>query len=132
MKLAVEKSGRLSWALSGLGRAYASAGKRADALDILDELERRSQTENVSALHLAALDIALGEYGKAIEKVREMAERREPVFQIQFPTFLRPLWKEPEFIELVNQIGFARYDSATGRFEAVEQAQDKLNGIKNP
>jgi tetratricopeptide (TPR) repeat protein len=131
MKLAVKLSGRLSWALSGLGRAYASAGKRADALRILDELEARSQTENVSALHLAALDIALGEYGKAIEKVREMAERREPVFQLHFHTSLRPLWKEPAFIELVNQAGVAQYNPETKRFDAVVQKDHPREGIEN-
>jgi TolB-like protein/Tfp pilus assembly protein PilF/predicted Ser/Thr protein kinase len=132
LELAVQLSGRLSWALSGLGRAYASAGHRDDALHILDELEARSQTEYVNALYFCELYIAIGEHGKAMEKLREAVDLREAVFTIHFWPLYRPLWKEPAFIELVNQIGVARYDSATGRFEAVEQAQDKLNGMEIP
>ena len=125
LELAVKLSGRLSRTLSSLGRASVLAGRRADALRIVEELETRSQTEYVTALSFCEVYIALGEHDKAIEKLREGVERREMVLFIHFVPIYRPLWKEPTFIELVNEIGVARYDSATGRFEPVEQAQNK-------
>ena len=120
-ELAVKLSGRIPMPLGVLGQTYAAAGLTNDAKDLLNELTRRFHAEKVrGGPHLAGLLIALGDDDKAIEQVRNSVQQGHQLFVLHFWPDYRSLWKDPRFIELVNQAGIARYNPETEKFEVVE------------
>jgi Flp pilus assembly protein TadD len=56
-----------TFALSGLGQAYAVAGRRAEAQKLLEQLTELSKQEYVPAMSRARIYVGLGENGKAFE-----------------------------------------------------------------
>ena len=120
-ELAVKLSGRIPMPLGVLGRTYAAAGLTNDAKDLLNELTRRFHAEKVQGgPHLAVMLIALGDDDKAIGQVRHSVHQGHQLFVLHFWPDYRSLWKDPRFIELVNQAGIARYNPETEKFEVVE------------
>ena len=64
--------------LAPLGLAYGLAGRRADALKILAEMERASKKRYVSPYHLAAVYSGLGRMDEAFSLLDQALERRNP------------------------------------------------------
>ena len=65
-----------TWYLGHLGWAYGAAGRRADALQILDELRDRSSREYVAPFHLAFVHLGLGDHDAAIAALELACEQR--------------------------------------------------------
>ncbi|MEO8347668.1 MAG: protein kinase, partial [Acidobacteriota bacterium] len=65
-----------SWYLALLGSAYASAGRREDALAILSELRNRSSREYVAPYHVSFVHLGLGDHAEAIAALESAAEQR--------------------------------------------------------
>jgi eukaryotic-like serine/threonine-protein kinase len=64
--------------LAPLGLAYGLAGRRADALEILAEMEGASKKRYVSPYHLAAVYSGLGRTDEAFSLLYQALERRNP------------------------------------------------------
>ncbi len=65
-----------TWYLGLLGRGYGEAGRRTDALRVLDELRERSSREYVAPFHLAFLHIGLGDLDAAVAALELACEQR--------------------------------------------------------
>ncbi len=101
---AVEFSGGNTAFRSNLAHAYALAGRRNDAVAILNELKDRSKHEFLNPSEIALIYVSLGEQDQAmvwLEKAYE--ERFDPVI-LTWPAF-DPLRTDPRFQNLMRRIG---------------------------
>jgi TolB-like protein/Tfp pilus assembly protein PilF len=108
MKVAVEASGKNSWALGLFGAIFALAGDREAALRIAGQLEQRRQSEYISALHIAAIHLYVGDGNKAIEWLEKAYEERAAlVFSINSYAMLpfEALRPDPRFQGLLRGMG---------------------------
>ncbi len=102
----VNNSGRAALALGFLARIYGQAGRRDDALRVLAELDRRSETEYISPSWPALVHVGLGQKDEAFELLNRAIDERD-----FFVTFLNDWWvfdplrSDPRFEELVRRIG---------------------------
>ena len=99
--------GRTDYALGYLGYAYAMAGQRDKALEMLNTLQDRATRQHVVPYAFAPLYVGLGDYDKAIEALWRDYEQRATPFLLWlkvFPVF-DPLHSDPRFIELLRKIG---------------------------
>jgi serine/threonine protein kinase len=90
---------------SYLGYAYAMAGKRDEALEILEEMKERWERGDIRALPIARVYVALGEEKLALEWLEKSLERREPrmVLLKADPRF-DPLRSNPRFKDLLKKM----------------------------
>jgi serine/threonine protein kinase/Tfp pilus assembly protein PilF len=71
--------GRSSFALGNLGWAYASTGRTAEALKLLEELQERAQKQYVPSWSFAVVYSGLGEMDKAFDWYEKAVDEREPL-----------------------------------------------------
>jgi predicted Zn-dependent protease len=83
---------------TSLGFAYALAGRRDEALEILEEMKERWKREDIRALPIARVYVALGEEKLALEWLEKSLERREPRMVL--------LKVDPSFDRLRSNPGF--------------------------
>ena len=97
---------RQSFYLGMLGGAYAAAGRRSDALSLLEELRRRSAREYVPPLHLAFLHVALGNADEALDSLdRACAERNGLMwYWLRASALFDPLRSDPRFAAILEKI----------------------------
>jgi DNA-binding SARP family transcriptional activator/TolB-like protein/Tfp pilus assembly protein PilF len=94
--------------LASLGSAYALAGKRAEALSVSKELQKRSAQHYVSPYNRSLLFLSLGEKDKAFEWLeRAYDERAEWMIYLSVDPRFDSLRSEPEFRDILCRIGFA-------------------------
>jgi serine/threonine-protein kinase len=100
-------SGRSSNFLRTLGQAYVAAGRRADALKILSEMEQLRKQKRVRATDLAALCGSLGRMDQAFQWM-DMAvqERESALVQIQVNAAFDSLRQDPRFQALLRRMNF--------------------------
>ena len=97
--------GRQSHYVALLGGAYASAGRRSEALGLLAELTERSSREYIPPFHLAFLHIPLGNADEAISCLEKAcAERNALAWWPQVCPFYDPLRAHPRFPALLAKI----------------------------
>jgi tetratricopeptide (TPR) repeat protein len=110
MKKNVELTGdHTDYGLGYLGYAYAMAGQRDKAMELLNTLQKRATRQTVVPYAFAPLYVGLGEKDKAIESLWQDYEQRASPFLlwlIVFPTY-DSLHSEPRFQELLSKIGVA-------------------------
>jgi tetratricopeptide (TPR) repeat protein len=101
----VTLSGRMSYFLSFLGGALAGAGRRAEALDVLRELEERDRLE--PAWFAPLVYAALGEFDAAFEGYQRamVAGVRPTPLAMTFPA-LDPVRRDPRFADLLQSSGY--------------------------
>ena len=88
--------GRTDYALGYLGYAYAMAGQRDKALEMLETLQDRAKRQYVIPYAFAPLYVGLGENDKAIEALwRDYEERATPflLWVKVFPVFDRSAFR---------------------------------------
>ncbi len=84
-----------------LAEAYAGAGRREDALRILEEV--RGSADHVNVAYVYA---ALGEADAAFEWLEKAYERRQgELGWLQVAPVLDPLRSDPRFQDLLRRIG---------------------------
>ena len=106
MQKAVALSGRSTERLAGLGHCYAAAGKKAPALEILDELSRLSQERYVSPYCVAMVYASLDENDKAFAYLEEAYEERNPnLIELNTEPAFDGLRGDRRYGELVRRIG---------------------------
>jgi tetratricopeptide (TPR) repeat protein len=95
--------------IAALGHAYAAAGRRSDALKIVEQLKGFiSQQRYVSPYSVALIYIALGERDEAFEWLeRASQERDESYIHLKVDPRLDELRADPRFTERLRQIKLA-------------------------
>jgi len=101
-KAAVELSQRAPVYLAGLGYSYGIAGRREDALQILEELQQSSQS---SSYDLALVHLGLGDFVLAIGLFEKAYDTKDGylAYLLQDPKF-DPLRDNGRFITLLKRI----------------------------
>ncbi len=88
-----------------LGGAYAAAGRRPEALELLEELNARSSREYIPPFHLAFVQIPLGNADEAISCLeRACADRNGLAWWPRSCPFYDPLRSHPRFQALLEKI----------------------------
>lgn len=95
--------------LAGLvGHTYAVAGKRGEALKILNELLELSKRKDefIDPSYIAYVYIGLGEKDQAFEWLNKAVERRSgELFGLKVDPVFDPLRSDPRFQELLRRVG---------------------------
>ena len=93
-------------ALALLGRAYAVAGNRPEALKIRDQLEALAKQRYVSSYSLALVYLGLGDKEEALRLLEKAYQDRsgEAVRYIKVDPSLDPLRGDPRFEALVAKV----------------------------
>ena len=91
-----------------LGRAYALAGEKRKALDILDELRALSRRRYVSPFDIAVVHVGVGDVDSAFQCLEDAYRQRVfRMIELTLPIFdnLRSDWR---WQDLVRRIGLAQ------------------------
>lgn len=109
LKKAVELSNGIPSMLSGLGHAYAVAGREKEARHVLDRLTELSRKRYVSAYHIALIYCGLGELEQAFDYLEKtFAERDAWLIWLRVEPQLDPLRDDPRFADLLRRVGLGR------------------------
>jgi TolB-like protein/tetratricopeptide (TPR) repeat protein len=91
----------------GLANASAAAGRRDEALTVLDELKRRRDRQYVSPWGLASIYARLGDSGSALEWLeRAYDEHDSTLVWLKVHPRFDALRSEPRFVALMRKMGF--------------------------
>ena len=88
-----------------LGNAYAVAGRRAEALRVLEQLKERYNREGVGAGEIARVYVGFGENGEALEWLKTAGTDRGTMPMIRIVPTFDPLRNDPRFEELLRNAG---------------------------
>ncbi|MGH9769350.1 MAG: TPR end-of-group domain-containing protein, partial [Blastocatellia bacterium] len=92
-----------------LGHAYAKAGRREEALRMIDELRRSTGERHVSPFHFALIYTGLGENDRAIELLNQaFDERAERLVWLRADPRFDGLRLDARFNDLLMRIGLTR------------------------
>jgi hypothetical protein len=92
-----------------LGDAYGRAGQRTSALQVVDNLERLSQTRYVPPIYSALVYVGLGDKSRAFEFLdKAYAERSEWMVELNGEPEFDPIRKDPQFQALLRRVAEAR------------------------
>ena len=92
-----------------LVNAYAQAGRRRDALRLLDELKRRRQTEYVPAAAFVFAYLGLGNYDQAFVWLEQAYKEQSYALQtLKVLPLFDPIRSDPRFIDLLHRVGLDR------------------------
>ena len=97
-----------AYSLSSLGYAYAVAGRRAEALSILKELEEKYPKHEAPGQYVAAVYVALGDKDKVftwLEKDFQSRAGNLPMDLVGGIGFFNSLRDDPRYIDLVRRTG---------------------------
>jgi TolB-like protein/Flp pilus assembly protein TadD len=102
----VSSSDRSPAILGLLVHAYAKAGRRADALRLLEELKRRKQTRYVPAASFILAYLGLGEYDQAFVWLEQGYKEKSNILQyLKAHSFFDPVRSDPRYADLVRRVG---------------------------
>jgi tetratricopeptide (TPR) repeat protein len=106
LEKAVSVSERSPGVIGVLVRAYAHAGRRADALRLLAELKQRRERGFVPAAAFANAYLGLGENDEALAWLdRAYAEHSHILQFVKVHPYFDPLRGDPRFADLVRRVG---------------------------
>ncbi len=92
---------------ANLGRAYALAGRKADARAVLRELVARSGREPVSAYRIATVHLALGDADEGMAWLERAAAARDHwMVWLKVDPMLEPVRADRRFPRLLAAVGF--------------------------
>jgi hypothetical protein len=97
-----------TFAVAGLAHAYAAAGKRIEALQVLNELQAMSKRGYVSSFDVAVVYMGLGDHSKTLEWLDKAYAERSGwlVYLNQDPRF-DGVRSDGRFQELLGRVGLA-------------------------
>ena len=97
---------RTPTAMGLLVRAYAHAGRRADALRLLEELKRRQQKTYVPTAAFVNAYLGLDDNEQALAWLEKAYQERSNILQlIKVHPYFDPLRDDRRFKELVHKVG---------------------------
>jgi adenylate cyclase len=92
--------------VAAAGHAYAAAGRRPQALKVLQRLEALSSKSYVSAFDIALIHLGLGDMDRAVEWLeRAYQERSDGLVFLNVDPRLDRLRLDPRFGSLVRRVG---------------------------
>jgi pentatricopeptide repeat protein len=93
-------------AMGVLVRAYAHAGRREEALRLLDELKRRQRTTYVSSAAFVNAYLGLDDNEQALAWLERAYQEQSNILQlIKVHPYFDPLRGDPRFVDLVHRVG---------------------------
>jgi serine/threonine-protein kinase len=106
MEKAAEVTGRQqTYYLALLAGAYAAAGRRSEALSMLEDLELRSRRQYIAPYHLAFVHLPLGRIDEAIDCLERGAEERNALgWWFRDCAVFDPLRSHPRYPKLLEKI----------------------------
>jgi tetratricopeptide (TPR) repeat protein len=109
LEKALALSGRSPTTLASLGSAYAKSGRRTEAEKLLTELTELSKRSYVSPIHLASLQISLGNKDQAFEWLEKAYQERSNgmAYLNVWPGDNQPIRSDPRFHDLRRRVGLA-------------------------
>ncbi|MFQ5962458.1 MAG: tetratricopeptide repeat protein, partial [Candidatus Methylomirabilales bacterium] len=102
---AVDVSGGYTGAVGYVGWAYALAGRRDEALKVLEALQERAQQEPVDPLAFTYIYMGLGEEDQAFTWLHKAYEKRSVEMFFLFNPKWDSLRSDPRFTDLVKKVG---------------------------
>ena len=106
LEKALSVSDRSPAIMGHLVRAYAFAGRRADALRLLAELKRRKQVGYISPAAFVNAYLGLGEYDEAFFWLEQAYQEQSNSLQfLKVQPYYDPLREDPRFKDLVHRVG---------------------------
>ncbi|PYS28658.1 MAG: hypothetical protein DMF75_18500, partial [Acidobacteria bacterium] len=99
-------SGRISLNLASLGYCYALAGKRAEALAIIKELEERHARGEATGLQLATVYAGLGDKDHAFPWLeKDFQQHTSGLLWVTWWLAFEDLRADPRYADLVHRMG---------------------------
>lgn len=106
MEAAVELSNRSGISLGDLGYVYASTGKKAEALNVIKELEGKYERKEAIGQYIAAVYAGLEEKDRAFEWLEKDFEARNgKLAEIRWQLQFEALRDDPRYRDLLNRTG---------------------------
>ena len=106
LRRAVELSGSGAGQMASLGYAYAVAGRRAEALGIVEKLTERSRHQYVPPATVAIVFSGLGDRDQALTWLEKANEERDPwVTGLKAEPRFDSLRSDPRFQDLMRRVG---------------------------
>jgi tetratricopeptide (TPR) repeat protein len=104
----VRLTGGQSYAeLSNLAAAYASAGRKAEALAILKDLEEQKKKEYVPAMAISVIHGFLGNRDESFLWLEKAFEERSPYLPyMKVSTYWDPIRDDPRFQDILRRMNF--------------------------
>lgn len=103
---AVALSGGSALTVAGLGYAYAAAGRKGEAREVLRDLTSRSGRRYVSSYLIATLYAGLGENDRALTWLEKAYEERDYLLvMLRIDARLDGLRTDPRFTDLLRRVG---------------------------
>ena len=97
---------RSAGSLELLATACARAGRRADAIRIVDEMERRRRAEYVPAGAFINPSLALGNYEEAFVWFARAYQEQSNILQyLKVHPFFDPVRADPRFAGMIHDVG---------------------------
>ncbi len=98
-----------SWVSAWLGYAYAATGDRAEAMAVIEELNRKSLHGYVPPFNLAIIYLGMGDKGRALDCLEQAyAAHSQLLCYLKMDRIFDPLRKAPRFIALMKKVHFDR------------------------
>jgi serine/threonine protein kinase/Tfp pilus assembly protein PilF len=105
METLTQVTGRSSFALAGLGWAYALTGRTGEALKLLAELQERAQTGYVPSWSFAVVHAGLGEMDTAFDWFEKAVDEHEPLMlHAHVHPNYDPLRTHPRYARLLRKM----------------------------
>jgi serine/threonine protein kinase/Flp pilus assembly protein TadD len=103
---AVDLTNRSGITLGDLGYVYAVAGRRADAIARIKELEEKYARREAIGQHIAAVYVGLGDKDKAFEWLeKDFQARNGRLAEIRWQVEFESLRDDPRFKDLLKRMG---------------------------
>ena len=87
-----------------LASVYARAGRKADAMRLLDSAIGQSKRAHVSPCSVAIVYIGLGDHDRAFESLRSYGERDHSMTSLKIEPVYHPLRGDPRFVALLRRM----------------------------
>lgn len=106
LEKAVALSDRSPAVIGVLIRAYAHAGRRTDALRMLEELKRRSKTDYIPSAAFINAYLGLGDKEQAFVWLERAYEEKSGIMTLlKVHPHFDPIRNDPRFADLVRRVG---------------------------
>jgi eukaryotic-like serine/threonine-protein kinase len=91
-------------ALTNLGYAYAVTGRRTEARQVLDQMDKLAKQKYVPATYRARIYVGLGEKERAFEWLEKAYQEHSLLAQVRVDPTWDPLRSDPRFADLLRRM----------------------------